>query len=95
MYRIIFDADKALWVIELCKFTLYWKRVKGKEFDTLAKAEEYAVEVGLDTAYRRQPTMVGSISIGHVPPHPIPAPRNEGYQPAPHGYILQNPPKYA
>lgn len=94
MYRIIFDADKALWVIELCKFTLYWKRVKDKEFDTLAKAEEYAVEVGLDTAYRRQPTMLGGIATGHVPP-PVPIRRGEGYQPTPQSYILQNPPKYA
>ena len=56
MYRIIFDADKAVWVVELCKFALYWKRVKDKEFPTLTDAEKYADQVGLDTAYRRQPT---------------------------------------
>lgn len=79
MYRIIFDADKAVWVVELCKFALYWKRVKDKEFPTLTDAEKYADQVGLDTAYRRQPTRTRysgevAISRGQVPPYPIPQP---------------------
>jgi hypothetical protein len=57
MYRIIFDSQKAQWVVELLSWTLLWRRVNGKSYETLAQAEAYVTEVGLDDAYRRQPTM--------------------------------------
>jgi len=57
MYRIVFDVEKAHWVVELCKFHCFWKRVKGQEFETLKAAETYCAQVGLDAAYKRQPTL--------------------------------------
>lgn len=65
MYRIIFDPKTALWVVELCKFHAFWKRIVGKEFATLKEAETYSKQVGLDQAYKRQMTM--EVYSGHVP----------------------------
>ena len=52
MFRIHFDETQNHFVVQVLRYGILWRTVKGLDFDTLRKAREYVSQVGLDQLYR-------------------------------------------
>jgi hypothetical protein len=82
MYRIVFDTQRAAWIIQLQTIPLWWRTImlpKGGEpraFHNHAEAVKYVEDVGLDKVYKNWADRPSVSADGYYQPQH----RDYGYQ---------------
>lgn len=68
MYKIKFDTEKALWIVQLQSMGFLWKAVVGKEFKTFDEADTWVRAVGIDKVYRNYADSYTAAAFNATPP---------------------------
>lgn len=65
MYRIHFQANTGLWVVQMSIFGIFWRTVNTgqSKFEKLEQAEAYVTERGINQMYRAAPAPITKPSI--------------------------------
>lgn len=51
MYRIHFDTQQSVWIVQFLQFGIYWNTVQKASFATLELAKDYCEATGIASHY--------------------------------------------